>query len=94
VLRARPGFLPAVAILCLLLLTLLAVGQVTHVHSNQSDADHCTLCIVMHTVAPVTATVAAIVMVQVGIPAPLLEPNAVVRQRYSKLFIRPPPTGS
>ncbi len=86
-----PGFLPAVAMVCLVLLAMLAVAQVTHLHSSQSDADHCQLCIVMHTVVPVAATAAVIVIVQLGASAPQAEPIVVARQRQIRLFIRPPP---
>jgi uncharacterized membrane protein YqhA len=86
-----PGILPAVAMVCLVLLTMLAVAQVTHLHSSQSDADHCQLCIVMHTVVPVAATAAVIVIVQLGASAPQAEPIVVARQRQIRLFIRPPP---
>jgi uncharacterized membrane protein YqhA len=78
---------------CLVLLTLLAVVQVAHMHPNQSDADHCPLCLVMQTAAPVAVAAAAIVLVQVGVSAPQVEPVAVVQRRYPKLFIRPPPVG-
>jgi type IV secretory pathway VirB2 component (pilin) len=83
--------LPVVAGLCLVLLAMLAVAQVAHLHPNQSDADRCQLCIVMHTVTPVAATAAVIVIVQLGASAPQFEPIAIARQRQSRLFIRPPP---
>lgn len=88
---ARPGILPAVAMFCLVLLAMLVVAQVTHLHPNQSDADHCRLCIVMHSVAPVAAAAAVIVIVQLGASAPQAEPIVVARQRQIRLFIRPPP---
>jgi len=85
------GLLPAVAVVCLVLLSLLAVAQVTHQHASSTDADHCQLCIVMHTVAPVAVAAVVIVMVQLGASAPQAEPTVVVRQRQTRLFIRPPP---
>lgn len=85
------GFLPAVAVVCLVLLTLLAVAQVAHLHSSQTDADHCPLCIIMHTVVPAAVAAAVIVLVQLGASAPQAEPLFVARQRQSRLFIRPPP---
>jgi hypothetical protein len=88
---AWPGFLPAVAMLCLVLLAMLAVAQVAHLHSNDTDADHCQLCIVMHTVVPVAAAAAVIIIVQLGASTPQAEPIVVVRQRQIRLFIRPPP---
>ena len=88
----RRSFLPVIAGLCLVLLALLAVAQVAHLHANDTDADHCQLCIVMHTLAPVAAAAAVIVMVQLGATAPEAEPITVVRQRYSRLYIRPPPS--
>lgn len=83
--------LPVVAVLCLILLALLAVAQVAHLHPNQADADHCQLCIVMHAVAPAAMVAAAIVMVHLGASSPPAEVIAVARQLQSRLFIRPPP---
>jgi len=88
---AWPGFMPAVAVLCLVLLAMLAVAQVAHLHPNQTDADHCQLCIVMHTVAPAAIAAAVIVIVQLGASAPLADPILIARQRQIRLFIRPPP---
>jgi len=87
----RSGFRVAVAALCLVLLALLAFAQATHLHTNQADADHCQLCIVMHSTAPATSAPTAIVLVAVGAPVPQVEPIVVARQRFSRLFIRPPP---
>lgn len=88
---AWPGFMPAVAVLCLVLLAMLGVAQVAHVHPDQTDADHCQLCIVMHTVVPVAAAAAVIVIVQLGASAPQADPIVIARQRQIRLFIRPPP---
>ena len=85
------GFLPVVATVCLVLLALLAVAQVAHLHADQTDADHCQLCIVMHTVVPVAAAAAVVVIVQLGASAPQAEPVLIARQRQIRLFIRPPP---
>lgn len=89
--RGKRRFLPAVAVVCLVLLALLAVAQVAHQHSNATDADHCQLCMVMHTVAPVAVAAVVILMVQLGLSSPQAEPIVVVRQRQSRLYIRPPP---
>lgn len=83
----------AVTAVCFILLALLAVVQVAHLHSNESDADHCPLCVVMHSAAPVAVAAAIVVLVQVGSSAPVAEPAPVFRKRQSRLFIRPPPTG-
>lgn len=85
------GILPAIAVVCLVLLALLAVAQVTHQHANPTNADHCQLCIVMHTLVPTVAVAAAIVLVRLGTFAPQAEPVTMVRQRQSHPFIRPPP---
>ena len=87
----RRRFLPAIALLCLALLAALSVAQVAHLHSNATDADHCQLCIVMHTAAPVAAAAAIIVLVQLGASTPQAEPIAIAHQRQLQLFIRPPP---
>jgi hypothetical protein len=91
---ARPRTFAVATVVCLLLLALLAVVQIAHVHPLESDADHCPLCVVMHAVAPVTVTAAAIILVQVGTPAPILETRAVIRPWNPTLFTRPPPLAS
>jgi hypothetical protein len=89
---SQRGFLPAVAVLCLILLATLAVAQVAHNHSSESDADHCQLCIVMHTIAPVAAAAVLIVIVQLGASTPQADPVLIARRPRIRLFIRPPPT--
>jgi hypothetical protein len=89
--RARPQGYAAVVLLCLALLALLAFVQVAHVHSD-TDADHCSLCIVLHTTAaPVAAAVLVIVLVLFEAVAPVvaIRPRGILWQR--QLFIRPPP---
>jgi hypothetical protein len=80
-------------LVCLALLALLAVVQVAHVHAATSDADHCPLCIVMHTAAPIAAAAAVILLVPFADAAPLLEVRPLTRHWHPTLFIRPPPTG-
>lgn len=77
--------------LCLLLMALLAVVQVAHTHPLETDADHCPLCIVMHSAAPVAAAAVAVVLVQMENQAPVFEARAAVRHWHPKLFTRPPP---
>jgi uncharacterized membrane protein YqhA len=88
---AAKNLLPAVAVLCLLLLAMLAVAQVAHLHSNPTDSDHCQLCIAMQTAAPIAIAAAAIVLVPLGASSAPAIPAAVVCRFQSKLFIRPPP---
>jgi hypothetical protein len=90
---AKPGTLRVVTLLCLVLLALFAVAQVAHVHSDESAADHCPLCISMHSAAPVEAAAAAVLLVQVGTPVLAAEKRAAVRNWNPKLFTRPPPAG-
>ena len=88
------GLLPAVAILCLVLLAMLVVAQVTHLHSNQSDADHCQLCIAMHSVVPFVVYVAGVLLIRIGTTAlPPLEVRTICRNWHPILFSRPPPAG-
>jgi hypothetical protein len=75
------------------LLAFLAVVQLPHLHATQNDADHCPLCVVMHSAAPATVAVAAVVLVPVGAPAPQIEPITVSKKPQIRLFIRPPPSG-
>jgi hypothetical protein len=85
--------LPVATVVCLALLALLAVVQVAHTHSLESDADHCQLCIVMHSAAPVAVSAAVVVLVQMERRSPALESRALVRHWHPKLFTRPPPAG-
>lgn len=89
--RRKPHAFGASAFLCLALLALLAVAQVAHMHPLESDADHCSLCIAMHSAAPVAVMAAAVVLVRIGSPAPVAEARAVVRHWHPKLYTRPPP---
>lgn len=90
-LHARPGSWLAVSVVCLVLLALLTVVQVAHIHPVESDADHCPLCIVMHTAAPVVVTAVVVVMVQIETATPVFKPRTVVRYWHPQLFTRPPP---
>jgi hypothetical protein len=89
--RAKPNAY-VVVLVCLALLALLTVVQVAHVHSVATDEDHCPLCIVLHTAAPVAAAAVAIVLVQINTPAPELDVRAVTGPGLRQLFIRPPPS--
>lgn len=89
--RARPRAYAIVVVVCLALLALLTVIQVAHVHSVDSDADHCPLCMVLHTAAPVVAAALAIVMVQIEGVAPAVAIRPIGKIWHRQLFIRPPP---
>jgi hypothetical protein len=79
-------------VVCLVLLVLLAVAQVVHTHSVESDADHCPLCIAMHSVVPIVALAAAAVLVRIGTAAPVpLEVHTIIRYWHPTFFTRPPP---
>ncbi len=92
--RSRPSALKTVAVLCLVLLALLAVAQVTHVHAVRSDADHCQICIAMHSIMPFMVFVAGALLVRIG-TAELtpLEVLTICRYWHPTLFNRPPPVG-
>ena len=80
--------------MCLILLALLAVVQVAHFHAQDTDADHCPLCIVMHTAAPVATAATIVVLVKIGTPEPIApDVRAIIRYWHPILFTRPPPTG-
>jgi hypothetical protein len=89
--RSRHRAWPAVSLLCLALLALLAFAQVAHTHSIDNDADHCPLCVVMHSAAPVAVAAPVVVMVEVEAATPVFEPQSVTRPWHAQLFIRPPP---
>jgi hypothetical protein len=89
----KPRSFGAVALLCLALLVLLVTVQVAHNHLIESDADHCTLCVALHSAAPVAAMAAAVVLVRMGRAAQPALARPLVRHWNPKLFTRPPPSG-
>ena len=90
--RLRPIVLGTVAVVCLVLMALLAIAQVTHVHAIGSDADHCQLCVAMHSVVPCVILLAAVVLVRIGAAGPALhEISTAIRYWHPTLFSRPPP---
>src|SRR5690348_10594290 len=70
--RVRPGAY-VVVLVCLALLALLTFIQVAHVHSVNTDADHCPICVVLHTAAPVAVAAALIILVEMQAFVPLVE---------------------
>ena len=92
--HAKPRAFAAVVLVCVALLALLTVAQVAHTHAINSDADHCPLCIVMHSAAPVVVAAIAILLVQVGAPTPVIAVRpAILPFWHAPLFVRPPPIG-
>jgi hypothetical protein len=90
--RGKSTALAVVAILCVVLLGVLSAVQVAHFHSNQTLADHCPLCVSLHSAAPAAAAIAAAIMlVQIGRSTPVFEQRFLARRRHAKLFTRPPP---
>jgi hypothetical protein len=89
----KPSAFGAAALLCLALLVLLATVQVAHTHLVESDADHCTLCIALHSAAPIAVMAALVVMVRAGAYVQLAEARPVVRHWSPKLLARPTPAG-
>ena len=80
-----------VVLVCLGLLALLTVVQVAHVHSIGTDTDHCPLCVVLHSAAPVVAAAVLIVLIQISSPTPELETHEARDMWHRQLFSRPPP---
>lgn len=91
-LRPRPSALRVAIAVCLVLLILLAVVHVAFAHSVDTDADHCPLCIVMHSVAPFLVLMVAVLLARIETVAPAsLEIRNIVRYWHPILFTRPPP---
>ena len=89
--HVRPRAYVVFVVVCLALLALLTVIQVAHVHSVDTDADHCPLCIVLHAAAPVAAAAAAVILVQIESLSPIVEVRPIRTSWHQQLFIRPPP---
>jgi p-aminobenzoyl-glutamate transporter AbgT len=91
---AKQSALKVATVVCLVLLALLAVIQVMHVHASDSDADHCPLCVAMHSVVPFVIMLIAVVLVRIGTPTPIIPQfRAISRYGHPTLFTRPPPAG-
>jgi hypothetical protein len=82
----------ASTIVCLLLLVFVTFVQVGHVHPAATDSDHCSICVVMHSAAPVAAVTAAVVEAPTSFPVALPVVHTVVRPWHCTLFNRPPPS--
>jgi hypothetical protein len=83
-----------VVAVCLVLLLLLAVAHVSFAHSVDNGADHCPVCMVMHSVLPLVVMTAAVALIRIGTFSPLFpKDHAIVRYWYPTLFTRPPPAG-
>ena len=81
-----------ILVLCLLMLALLLLVQVAHTHPFTADADHCPICMVMHSAALVAVAAAILMSVSMveAIPVALAQPRA--RVWHYELFNRPPPS--
>jgi hypothetical protein len=93
--RTRLNGRVVLVLVCLTLLALLTFVQVVHVHSVSTDADHCPLCIVIHSAAPIAAAAAAaVIVVQIEALSPVFEVRPIRTVWHRSLFIRPPPEAS
>lgn len=91
--RVRPTAY-VVVLVCLALLALLTFIQVAHVHTVNTDADHCPICVVLHAAAPVAVAAAIIVLVQMQAFVLQFDVRPIRLQGQRQLFIRPPPVAS
>jgi hypothetical protein len=89
--RRKTWAMRVTSLVCVVLLTLLTAVQVAHVHPSATDADHCPICVVMHSAAPVAVVVAAIVFVRGSAPVAVPVVHSVARPWHCSLFNRPPP---
>lgn len=89
--RVRPTAY-VVVLVCLALLALLTFIQVAHVHSVNTDADHCPICVVLHTAAPLAVAAAIIVLVEMRALVAQVEVRPIRSHDHRQLFIRPPPS--
>jgi hypothetical protein len=80
------------SLICLLLLAVFMLVQVAHTHPFSTDADHCPVCVVMHSAAPVAVVAAILVRVQTSSRPLVAVAHSVVRPWHYELFNRPPPT--
>jgi hypothetical protein len=89
--KCGPWSRGAATLVCLLLLALLTFVQVAHVHPSANDADHCPVCVVMHSAAPVELVTPVPIVVVSLAPVPIPALRSAVRRWHYTLFNRPPP---
>lgn len=89
--HARPNAFAVFALVCVALLALLTFIQVAHVHSVDTDADHCPLCVVLHTAAPVAAAALAVALLHIEAVKSVVAVRPLGTIWRPQLFIRPPP---
>jgi hypothetical protein len=88
----KPDALRAAMAVCLILLILLAVVHVAFAHSIDTDADHCPLCIVMHSVLQLLILMVAVLLVRIATTAAIwVAVRSIIRYWHPTLFTRPPP---
>jgi hypothetical protein len=88
----KQGALRTAIGVCLVLLVVLAAVHMAIGHSADADADHCQLCVVMHSVAPLLIMTVAVLLVRIEIGIAVMpEIRAIVRYWHPILFTRPPP---
>ncbi len=101
----RPGVLGAGrwamranALVCLVLLSLLALVSVAHIHpatgtaaGTAANTDLCPVCVMMHSAAPVNAAAPATVKVVESAAVVTPVTHTVVRRWQYSMFNRPPP---
>jgi hypothetical protein len=88
---ARPTPLRTLLLACLVLLAVLAVMLIPHVHQTPSDAEHCALCVVMHSAAVAAVPAVQVILVPLGISPTPAKARAIARYWHPQLFTRPPP---
>jgi len=88
--EAKPWALRATSLICVLLLALLTFVQVTHVHPV-TDGDHCPICVVMHSAAPVAVAAPPVIVASATAPVVVPMLRLVPRLWHYTLFNRPPP---
>jgi hypothetical protein len=90
--RPRSRTLRMAIAVCLVVVVLLAMVHAADGHSDVSSADHCPICLVMHSVVPFLIIAVVMALIRIGTRAPeLLEIWPVIRYWHPNLFTRPPP---
>jgi len=89
------SWISLLGILCVALVLLTGVLQVTHVHANGQPDHDCSLCVTAHHVAQVVVVVALALTAQLVARYAAEDFNPLPRQRFVlKLRNRPPPVPS
>lgn len=91
--RSRISWAKWLGLVCIALVLLTGIIQVTHTHATgQADREGCSLCVTAHHVVQAVALIVLAISIQLVVRVTIKVRNEIPRQRFLlKLANRPPP---